>query len=86
MAPYPYKQCVTSPRRKHQGFGLHLHRGFTWHKCTRKTETTGKTLTKMYWLLGCKSKLSTSTKLINYEEILKPIREYNDGIQLPLST
>jgi hypothetical protein len=34
----------------------------------------------MYWLLGRKSKLSTSTKLLIYKTILKPICTY--GIQL----
>jgi hypothetical protein len=39
----------------------------------------GITLAKLYWLLGRKSKLSTSNKLI-YKTILKPIWIY--GIQL----
>jgi hypothetical protein len=34
----------------------------------------------MYWLLGRKSKLSTSNKLLIYKTILKPIRTY--GIKL----
>jgi hypothetical protein len=34
----------------------------------------------MYWLLGCKSKLSTNNKLRIYKAILKPIWSY--GIQL----
>jgi hypothetical protein len=34
----------------------------------------------MYWLLGRKSKLSTSNKLLIYKTILKPIWTY--GIQL----
>jgi hypothetical protein len=34
----------------------------------------------MYWLLGHKSKLSTSNKLLIYKTILKPIYTY--GIQL----
>jgi hypothetical protein len=36
--------------------------------------------TKMYWLLGRKSKLSTNNKLLIYNTILKPIWAY--GIQL----
>jgi hypothetical protein len=44
----------------------------------RKTGTT--TFTKIYWLLGRKSKLSTSNKLLIYKTILKPIWTY--GIQL----
>jgi hypothetical protein len=34
----------------------------------------------MYWLLGRKSKLSTSNKLLTYKTILRPIWTY--GIQL----
>jgi spore coat protein CotF len=38
------------------------------------------TLTKMYWLLGQKSKLSTSSNILIYKVILKPVLTY--GIQL----
>jgi hypothetical protein len=38
------------------------------------------TLTKMHWLLGRKSKLSTSNKILTYKAILKPIWIY--GMQL----
>jgi hypothetical protein len=34
----------------------------------------------MYWLLGCKSKLSMNNKLLIYKTIIKPIWTY--GIQL----
>jgi hypothetical protein len=37
-------------------------------------------LTKMYWLLGRQSKLTTSSKLLAYEVVLKPIWKY--GLQL----
>jgi hypothetical protein len=40
----------------------------------------GITITKMYWLLGRKSKLSTSNKLLIYKTLLEPIWTY--GIQL----
>jgi hypothetical protein len=40
----------------------------------------GTNLTKMYWLLGRKSKLPTSKKLLIHKAILKPIWTY--GIQL----
>jgi hypothetical protein len=41
--------------------GLHLDRRFSWHKhIFEKRRQLGITLTKMYWLLGRKSKLSTS--------------------------
>jgi hypothetical protein len=53
----------------------------TWHKhIFTKWKQLGITLTKMYWLLGCKSKLSTSNKLCKCKTVLKPIWTY--GIQL----
>jgi hypothetical protein len=45
-----------------------------------KRKQVGITLTKIYWLLGRKSKLSTSNKHILYEAKLKAIWTY--GIQL----
>jgi hypothetical protein len=45
-----------------------------------KWKQLGISLTKMYWLLGRKSKLSTSNKLFIYKTILSPIWTY--GIQL----
>jgi hypothetical protein len=62
-------------------FGLHLDRRYTWHKhIFAKRKHLGITLSKMYWLLGRKSKLSISNKLLAYKVILKPIWTY--GIQL----
>jgi hypothetical protein len=61
--------------------GLHLNRRLTWHKhIFVKRKHLGITLSKMYWLLGRKSKLSISNKLLAYKVILKPICTY--GIQL----
>jgi hypothetical protein len=80
VPPSPYKQCAI-PREDVKYLGLHLDRRLTWHKhifAERKQLVT--TLTKMYWLLRCKSKLSTSNKLLIYKTILKPIWTY--GIQL----
>jgi hypothetical protein len=45
-----------------------------------KRKQLGLSLTKMYWLLGRKSKLSTNNELLIYKVILKPIWTY--GIQL----
>jgi hypothetical protein len=54
--------------------GLHLDRRLTWHKhIFSKHKQLGIILTKMYWLLGRKSKLSTSNKLLIYKIILKSI-------------
>jgi hypothetical protein len=61
--------------------GFHLDRRLTWHKhiFTRRKQL-GLTLTKMHWLLGRKSQLPTTSKLLLYKTILKPIWTY--GIQL----
>jgi hypothetical protein len=57
--------------------GLHPDRKLTWHKhIFAKRKQLGITLTKMYWLLGQKSKPSTSNKLLIYKAILKPIWTY----------
>jgi hypothetical protein len=53
---------------------LHLDRRLTWHNhIFVKWKQLGITLTKVYWLLRCKSKLSTSNKIIIYGTILKTI-------------
>jgi hypothetical protein len=60
---------------------LHLDRHLTWNKhIFAKRKHLGITLSKMYWLLGHKSKLSISNTLLAYKVILKPIWTY--GIQL----
>jgi hypothetical protein len=53
----------------------------SWYKhIFAKLKQLGITLAKMHWLLGRKSKLSTSNKLLTYKTILKPIWTY--GLQL----
>ena len=61
--------------------GLHLDRRLTWRKhIWEKRKQLGAKVTKYYWLIGTKSKLSTKNKLLIYKSILKPVWTY--GIQL----
>jgi hypothetical protein len=61
--------------------GLHLDRCLTWNKhIFTKREHLGTILTKLYWLLGRKSKLDLNNKLLIYKVAIKPIWTY--GIQL----
>jgi hypothetical protein len=61
--------------------GLHLDRRLNRRKhITTKRKQLGMTLTKMHWLLGRKSKLSTSNKVLIYKAMPKPVWTY--GIQL----
>jgi hypothetical protein len=61
--------------------GLHLDRRLTWHKhIFTKGKQLGLTLSKMHWLLGRKSQLSATNKLLLYKTIPKPMWTY--GIQL----
>jgi hypothetical protein len=73
---------VQIPQENHVKYlGLHLDHRLTWHiHIFAKRKQLGLSLTKMYWLLGRKSKLSTNNKLFIYKAILKPIWTY--GIQL----
>jgi hypothetical protein len=70
------------PQENHVKYlGLHLDRRLTWHThIFAKRKQLELSLTKIYWLLGRKSKLSTNNKLPIYKVILKPIWTY--GIQL----
>jgi hypothetical protein len=61
--------------------GLHLDLRLTWRNhIFAKRKQLGITLTKMYWLLGRQSKLTTSSKLLAYKVVLKPI--WTNGLQL----
>jgi hypothetical protein len=66
---------VQIPQENHAKYlGLHLDRRLTWHThIFAKRKHLGLSLTKMYWLLIRKSKLSTNNKLLIYKVILKPI-------------
>jgi hypothetical protein len=57
--------------------GLHLDRRLTCHKhIFIKRKQISIALTKMYWLLGRKSKLSINNKLLIYKTVLEPIWAY----------
>jgi hypothetical protein len=73
MCPPVHIDSVQLPREDDVKYrGLHLDRGLTWHK----RKQLGIALTKMYWLLGHKSQLSTSNKLLIYRTLLKPTWSY----------
>jgi hypothetical protein len=79
VPPGPHKKCEL-PQEDVKYLWLHLDKRLTWHKYIfAKLKQLGITLTKLYWLLRCKSKLSTKNKLLVYKTILKPIWTY--GIQ-----
>jgi hypothetical protein len=70
---------VNATLQKHyvKYLGLHFYRRITWHKhIFAKQKPLGITLTKMYWLLRRKLKLSRSNKLLIYKTILKLIWTY----------
>jgi hypothetical protein len=67
--PPVHTNSVQLPQEDVKYLGLHLERRLAWHK----RKQLGIAFTKMYRLLGRKSKLSISNKLRIYKTILKPI-------------
>jgi hypothetical protein len=64
--------------------GLHLDRRLTWHKhIFTKRKQLGLTLTKMHWLLGRKSQLSTTNKLLLYKKKQTPWSESASELYRP---
>lgn len=65
--------------------GMHLDSRLTWKiHIWNKRKQLGYKLSKMYWLLNRKSKLSLDNKVLLYKSMIKPIWTY--GIQLWGST
>jgi hypothetical protein len=66
MCPPVHINDVQIPQENHVKYlGLHLARRLTWHThIFAKRKKLGIRLTKMYWLLGHKSKLSINNKLL----------------------
>jgi hypothetical protein len=90
-APPVHLNNVHLPQEEYVKYlGLHLDRRFTWHiHIFSKRKHLGITLTKMYLLLGRKSKLSTSNAFLVYIEQYSNqtgLSEYNSGVRLPLPT
>jgi hypothetical protein len=76
----PYKQRTPSSTRRCQVYRVAPRQETYPVQTHTKWKHLGMTLTKMHWLLGWKSKLSTSNKILICKAILKPIWTY--GIQL----
>jgi hypothetical protein len=70
---------VQIPQENHVKYlGLHLDRRLTWHThIFAKRKQLRISLTKIHWLLGRKSNLSTNNKLLIYKAILKPVWTYD---------
>lgn len=61
--------------------GMHFDKRLTWKNHVKaKREHLNIQTSKLYWLLGAKSQLSTENKLKIYKTILKPVWTY--GLQL----
>jgi hypothetical protein len=64
-----------------------LDKRLTWHKhIFTKRKHLGITLTKLYWLLGHRSKLNLSNKVLVYKVAIKPIWTYSIQLSGAAST
>jgi hypothetical protein len=77
--PPVHMNNVQLPCEDHDKYlGLHLYKKLNWHHhIFTKRKHLGVTLTNIYWLLGRKSQISLSNKLLLYKTILKPIWTYS---------
>jgi hypothetical protein len=69
--PFFHINNVNLPQQEYVKHLLHLNRRVTWRKhLFTKQKKLGMMLTKLYWLLGPKSKFSTSREIVIYKAIL----------------
>jgi hypothetical protein len=75
--PVVYINNEPLPQAHVKYIGIHLDKHLTWrtHIFTKRKHL-GITLTKLYWILGRKSKLNLSNKLLIYNVAIKPIWTY----------
>jgi hypothetical protein len=85
--PSPYEQSA-APKEDVKYLRLHFNRRLTWHKhIFAKRKELGISITKMYWLLGCKSKLYAATSLshIKQDSNQSVLMEHNLRVHRPLA-
>jgi hypothetical protein len=76
--PVVYINSEPLPQADVKYLGIHLDKRLTWHKYIfTKRKHLGIILTKLYWLLGHRSKINLSNKLLIYKVAIKPIWTYS---------